>query len=170
MHVRGHFIPLSDPDLNDLDLQQPAGQGHGQTQQQKYVFMATCSPLITPELKENLVQSNTMVFKTVHQLDMTFMEVTKTRVLPFLYLCKVHSEHLGLCQPNFFMSFWIHNGPEVMLSIVTPDCGPFKPVKTTFLFFHPWGERRKLQPNPTTLMFLKRKCQNIIMLTCALPT
>ena len=78
MHVRGHFIPLSDPDLNDLDLQQPAGQGHGQTQQQKYVFMATCSPLITPELKENLVQSNTMVFKTVHQLDMTFMEVTKT--------------------------------------------------------------------------------------------
>ena len=73
MHVRGHFIPLSDPDSDGNDQQQH--------QQQKYVFMATCSPLITPELKENLIQSNTMVFKTVHQLDMTFLEVTKTWVL-----------------------------------------------------------------------------------------
>lgn len=71
IHVRGHFIPLSDPDTDSSDQQQ-------QQQQQKYVFMATCSPLITPEMKENLVQSNTMVFKTVHQLDMTFLEVTKT--------------------------------------------------------------------------------------------
>ena len=73
MHVRGHFIPLSDPDSDGNDQQQQQQQ-----QQQKYVFMATCSPLITPELKENLIQSNTMVFKTVHQLDMTFLEVTKT--------------------------------------------------------------------------------------------
>lgn len=90
MHVRGHFIPLSDPEAADVAEPQPTsggqGQGQGQGQQgqgqqgqgQRYVFMATCSPLITPELKENLIQSNTMVFKTVHQLDMSFLEVTKT--------------------------------------------------------------------------------------------
>ncbi|XP_005106185.2 neuronal PAS domain-containing protein 4B [Aplysia californica] len=63
MHVRGHFIRVSEP---------------GSPVDGQCVFMATCSPLITPELKENLVQNNTMVFKTVHQLDMTVMEVTKT--------------------------------------------------------------------------------------------
>jgi hypothetical protein len=75
MHVRGHFIPLSDPELDDPDLTQGQSGGQGQ---QKYVFMATCSPLITPELKETLIQSNTMVFKTVHGLDMSYMEVTTT--------------------------------------------------------------------------------------------
>lgn len=74
MHVRGHFIPLSDPDAETTSNDQQQQQ----QQQQKYVFMATCSPLITPELKENLIQSNTMVFKTVHQLNMAFLEVTKT--------------------------------------------------------------------------------------------
>ncbi|XP_076441565.1 uncharacterized protein LOC143280775 [Babylonia areolata] len=68
MHVRGHFLPLSGPSSD-----QPSQQ-----QQQKYVFMATCSPLVTPELKESLIQSNTLVFKTVHKMDMTFLEVTKT--------------------------------------------------------------------------------------------
>lgn len=89
MHVRGHFIPLSDPDLDDPDHPQQQGQ-------LKYVFMATCSPLITPELKETLIQSNTMIFKTVHGLDMSYMEVTKTA-----------EYHLGftteeLCQKSWY--------------------------------------------------------------------
>ncbi|KAK6182204.1 hypothetical protein SNE40_009936 [Patella caerulea] len=63
MHVRGHFTSVP-------------GSETGSDQQ--YVFMATCTPLITPELKENLVQNNTMIFKTVHQLDMSFMEITET--------------------------------------------------------------------------------------------
>uniref|UniRef100_A0A0B7A972 BHLH domain-containing protein n=1 Tax=Arion vulgaris TaxID=1028688 RepID=A0A0B7A972_9EUPU len=64
MHVRGHFLQICSTE--------PICPSESQC-----VFMATCSPLITPEVKENLVQNNTMVFKTVHKLDMTFLEVTK---------------------------------------------------------------------------------------------
>ncbi|XP_070181766.1 single-minded homolog 2-like [Littorina saxatilis] len=92
MHVRGHFVPLSDP---NADVTEPQQQQQQQQQQQKYVFMATCSPLITPELKENLIQSNTMVFKTVHQLDMTFLEVTKTA-----------EYHLGLSTEEICQKSW----------------------------------------------------------------
>ncbi|CAG5117116.1 unnamed protein product, partial [Candidula unifasciata] len=64
MHVRGHFVNMeTDP---------------GYPSDSSSVFMAVCSPLITPEVKENLVQNNTMVFKTVHNLDMTFLEVSKS--------------------------------------------------------------------------------------------
>jgi PAS domain S-box-containing protein len=51
------------------------------------VFMATCSPLITSELKEHLVQNNTMVFKTVHKLDMTYLEVTNIAEYHLGYTC-----------------------------------------------------------------------------------
>ncbi|PVD26026.1 hypothetical protein C0Q70_13694 [Pomacea canaliculata] len=108
IHVRGHFIPLSDPDTDSSDQQQ-------QQQQQKYVFMATCSPLITPEMKENLVQSNTMVFKTVHQLDMTFLEVTKTA-----------EYHLGCSTEEICRKSWysmlhpedIHNAREKHILLI----------------------------------------------------
>ncbi|RUS83161.1 hypothetical protein EGW08_009061 [Elysia chlorotica] len=64
MHVRGHFITVRNPE----------NEGGADS---SCVFMATCSPLITPDLKETLVQSNTMVFKTVHKLDMSFIEITE---------------------------------------------------------------------------------------------
>ena len=62
--MRGHFI----------NVRNTESDGVAET---SCVFMATCSPLITPDLKETLVQSNTMVFKTVHKLDMNFIEITK---------------------------------------------------------------------------------------------
>ncbi|XP_059148025.1 uncharacterized protein LOC131935567 [Physella acuta] len=71
MHVRGHFIRTT-------ATESPA----------ESVFMATCSPLITPDLKENLIQNNTMVFKTVHQLDMAFVEITKTAEYHLGYSCE----------------------------------------------------------------------------------
>lgn len=61
MHVKGHFATVP-------------GQEPGTEQQ---VFMALCSPLITPDIKESLIQNNTMVFKSVHQLDMNFIELTE---------------------------------------------------------------------------------------------
>ncbi|KAL8617324.1 hypothetical protein ACOMHN_065569 [Nucella lapillus] len=79
MQVKGHFLPLPEASSSDQHQLQPAAvKGAGASPQQKYVFMATCTPLITPELKESLIQSNTMVFKTVHRMDMTYLEVTKT--------------------------------------------------------------------------------------------
>ncbi|CAD5112885.1 unnamed protein product [Dimorphilus gyrociliatus] len=59
MHIQGHFIQA--PQQSDL-ARQP-------------VFMAVCSPLITPDVKESLIQNNTMVFQTVHCLDMKYMEM-----------------------------------------------------------------------------------------------
>lgn len=59
MHIQGHFIQGSQQ--SDL-TRQP-------------VFMAVCSPLITPDVKESLIQNNTMVFQTVHCLDMKYMEM-----------------------------------------------------------------------------------------------
>ncbi|KAK3092513.1 hypothetical protein FSP39_003837 [Pinctada imbricata] len=61
MHVKGHFADVP-------------GQEPGSEQQ---VFMALCTPLITPDVKESLIQNNTMVFKSVHKLDMNFIEVTQ---------------------------------------------------------------------------------------------
>lgn len=62
MHVKGHFVSV------------PATDGSGE----KSVFLGLCSPLITPDIKENLIQSNTLVFKSVHSLDMKFLELTET--------------------------------------------------------------------------------------------
>ncbi|KAK6998384.1 Neuronal PAS domain-containing protein 4 [Biomphalaria glabrata] len=102
MHVRGHFI------------------GTGATEpgcpvDSQCVFMATCSPLITPDLKENLVQNNTMVFKTVHQLDMTYYEVTKTA-----------EYHLGMSSEELYKKSWysmlypedIHEAKEKHLQLI----------------------------------------------------
>lgn len=63
MHVKGHFVPV--------------GQKEGGTPEQ-HVFMALCTPLITPDVKESLIQNNTSVFKSVHKLDMSFVEITET--------------------------------------------------------------------------------------------
>ena len=59
--MRGRFVPIKSQETG-LDQQ---------------VFMALCSPLITPDVKESLIQNNTMVFKSVHKLDMTFIEITE---------------------------------------------------------------------------------------------
>ncbi|CAH1792214.1 unnamed protein product [Owenia fusiformis] len=59
MHVRGHFIQ---PTVRDHFGNQP-------------VFMALCSPLITPEVKESVIQNNTLIFRSIHSLDMKFIEV-----------------------------------------------------------------------------------------------
>ena len=61
MHVRGHFLQ---PSLHDHFGNQP-------------VFMACVSPLITPDVKETIIQNNTMTFQSVHGLDMKYMEVAK---------------------------------------------------------------------------------------------
>lgn len=61
MHVKGHFVMVP-------------GQDPGTEQQ---VFFAVCSPLITPDVKESLIQNNTMIFKSVHQLDMNYIEITE---------------------------------------------------------------------------------------------
>jgi len=59
--VKGHFVTAP-------------GQDPGTEQQ---VFLAVCSPLITPDVKETLIQNNTMIFKSVHKLDMSFLELTQ---------------------------------------------------------------------------------------------
>ncbi|XP_033733914.1 neuronal PAS domain-containing protein 4B-like [Pecten maximus] len=61
MHVRGHFVSVP-------------GQDSGSEQQ---VFISVCSPLITPDVKETLIQNNTMVFKSIHHLDMNFLEISQ---------------------------------------------------------------------------------------------
>ncbi|XP_021363298.1 neuronal PAS domain-containing protein 4B-like [Mizuhopecten yessoensis] len=61
MHVRGHFVSVP-------------GQDSGNEQQ---VFISVCSPLITPDVKETLIQNNTMVFKSIHHLDMNFLEISQ---------------------------------------------------------------------------------------------
>ncbi|XP_045161087.1 uncharacterized protein LOC123526135 [Mercenaria mercenaria] len=63
MHVKGHFVPVG---------QKEAGVP------EQYVFMALCTPLITPDVKESLIQNNTTVFRSVHKLDMSFIEMTET--------------------------------------------------------------------------------------------
>lgn len=63
MHVKGHFVPVG------------SKEGGGTEQ---HVFMALCTPLITPDVKESLIQNNTTIFKSVHKLDMSFIEVTET--------------------------------------------------------------------------------------------
>ncbi|ELT93983.1 hypothetical protein CAPTEDRAFT_193549 [Capitella teleta] len=59
MHVRGHFIQ---PMLRDHYGNQP-------------VFMAICSPLVTPDVKEAAVQNNTMIYQSVHGLDLKYIEI-----------------------------------------------------------------------------------------------
>ncbi|XP_013382208.1 neuronal PAS domain-containing protein 4 isoform X2 [Lingula anatina] len=61
MHVHGQFIQ---PMIRDHYGNQP-------------VFLALCSPLITPETKETALQNNTMVFKSIHSLDMKYMEISQ---------------------------------------------------------------------------------------------
>ncbi|GFS26740.1 neuronal PAS domain-containing protein 4 [Elysia marginata] len=102
MHVRGHFITVRNPE-ND---------GMAET---SCVFMATCSPLITPDLKETLVQSNTMVFKTVHKLDMSFIEITKNA-----------EHHLGCSSEDLANKSWytvlhpedIHQAKEKHMQLI----------------------------------------------------
>lgn len=65
MHVKGHFVPV--------------GQKESGVPEQ-HVFMALCTPLITPDVKESLIQNNTTVFRSVHKLDMSFIEITETYV------------------------------------------------------------------------------------------
>ena len=61
MHVRGHFIQ---PLIRDHYGNQP-------------VFMAICSPLITPEVKESASHNSTLVFHSVHGLDMKYIEIAQ---------------------------------------------------------------------------------------------
>jgi len=79
MHVRGHFIQ---PSVRDHYGSQP-------------VFMAMCSPLITPEVKESLGQHNTMTFQTVHGLDMKTLEVAPNG-----------EHHLGYTESEMFGRSW----------------------------------------------------------------
>ncbi|KAL3872960.1 hypothetical protein ACJMK2_036128 [Sinanodonta woodiana] len=82
MYVRGHCVNVS-------------GQDSGADQQQ--VFMALCTPLITPDIKESLIQNNTFVFKSVHKLDMTFLEVTQNG-----------EHHLGISNEEICQKSWYH--------------------------------------------------------------
>ena len=70
MHVRGHFVQ---PLIKDHYGNQP-------------VFMAICSPLVTPEIKEAVVLNDTLSFQSVHSLDMKYQEIdSKWVVCPLLY-------------------------------------------------------------------------------------
>lgn len=71
MHVRGRFVA--------------AGGKETGTGSETPVFMAMCTPLITPDVKESLIQNNTTVFKSVHKLDMTFIEITETYAYFYSY-------------------------------------------------------------------------------------
>ena len=62
MHIRGHFIQ---PVIRDHYGNQP-------------VFMALCSPLVTPDIKDSVLSNNTMAFQTVHGLGMKFTEISAT--------------------------------------------------------------------------------------------
>lgn len=42
------------------------------------VFVAAVTPLITPDVKETVIQNNTMIFQSVHGLDMKYSELSKT--------------------------------------------------------------------------------------------
>lgn len=61
MHVRGHYMQ---PSIRDHYGNQP-------------VFMGCVTPLVTPDVKETIIQNNTMIFQTVHSLDMKFLELSK---------------------------------------------------------------------------------------------
>ena len=53
------------------------------------VFIAAVSPLITPDVKESVIQNNTMIFHSAHGLDMKFSELSKKYVnsrRPFVQL------------------------------------------------------------------------------------
>lgn len=63
MHVKGHFVPVGNKETGGNE---------------QHVFMALCTPLITPDVKESLIQNNTTIFKSVHKFDMSFIEVTET--------------------------------------------------------------------------------------------
>lgn len=60
MHIRGHFITAM------------LGGDHYGNQP---VFMAICSPLVTPDVKETTMHHNTLMFQSVHGLDMSYIEI-----------------------------------------------------------------------------------------------
>lgn len=60
MHVRGHFVSVPDPERGGEQL----------------VFASFCYPLITIDSKDTLLLSDTMIFKSAHRLDMTFLEIS----------------------------------------------------------------------------------------------
>ena len=41
------------------------------------VFVTTVTPLVTPDVKDSVLQNNTMIFQSVHSLDMKFTELAK---------------------------------------------------------------------------------------------
>ena len=44
------------------------------------VFIAAVAPLITPDVKESVIQNYTMIFHSAHGLDMKFAELSKKYV------------------------------------------------------------------------------------------
>eukprot|EP00106_Octopus_bimaculoides_P000089 XP_014767531.1 PREDICTED: neuronal PAS domain-containing protein 4-like [Octopus bimaculoides] len=60
MHVRGHFVAVPDPERGGEQL----------------VFASFCYPLITIDSKDTLLLSDTMIFKSAHRLDMTYLEIS----------------------------------------------------------------------------------------------
>lgn len=79
MHVRGHFMQ---PVIRDHYGNQP-------------VFMALCSPLITPDVKETVIQNSTMIFQSVHGLDMKYIELATNG-----------EHHLGYSEVEMFGKSW----------------------------------------------------------------
>ena len=59
MHVKGHFMQ---PVIRDHYGNQP-------------VFMALCNPLVTPDGKETVSPNSTMIFQSIHGLDMKYLEL-----------------------------------------------------------------------------------------------
>ncbi|KAK2149514.1 hypothetical protein LSH36_448g00001 [Paralvinella palmiformis] len=59
MYVKGHFVT---PSVRDHYGNQP-------------VFIAVCTPLITPDVKDTTIQNSTQTFYSVHGLDMKYTEL-----------------------------------------------------------------------------------------------
>ena len=70
MHVRGHFVQSS------LALAAGRDDQPDSTAADQPVFVALCSPLVTPHDKERVVTHNTMVYHTLHRLDMSYVEIS----------------------------------------------------------------------------------------------
>lgn len=66
MHIRGHFVyppPILNPAVSEHHTLQP-------------MFVAICCPLVSPDIKDSILHLNTMIFYSVHHLDMKYLEIS----------------------------------------------------------------------------------------------
>jgi len=94
MHIQGHFVHRAtallpqrshhdeDDPLRRLPRHQQEEDAEDGDQEsylgdQSPVFVAVCSPLLSATDKNNVSYHNTLIYHTIHRLDMTYMEISE---------------------------------------------------------------------------------------------